>query len=382
MIALLKYGSGLPFYRLERLQESLGVPLPAATQWKIAHALSQDFRPVYDELIRQAGQGDLVHNDDTPMKILALMRKNARPPVICGLSGEPPPAGAATLAQVSPVSPESPGAHEAADLVGPDRTGIFTSGIVSITSEGHRIVLFFTGRQHAGENLRDVLMHRTDGLEPPIQMCDALSRNAPGELQTILGNCLAHGRRKFVEGAECFPVECRHVLEALGVIYHNDAVAREENMSPAARLQYHQTHSGPVMETLHTWLKRQIDEHLVEANSGLGKAIKYLLKHWEKLTLFLRQAGAPLDNNICERALKYAILHRKNSLFYKTQNGAHTGDLFMSLIFTCLLNGENPLEYLTALQGHLSEMASHPSEWMPWNYRQTLQRLSAAAAAR
>jgi hypothetical protein len=309
------------------------------------------------------------------MKILALMKKNARPPVLSAGAGEPPRASAST----SP--PKSKDADEPEDLTAPERTGIFTSGIVSITSDGHRIVLFFTGRQHAGENLRDVLLGRGAGLEPPIQMCDALSRNAPGELRTILGNCLAHGRRKFVEGAEYFPVECRHVLEALGQIYHHDAIAREEKMSPQARLEYHQTHSGPVMKTLHTWLKRQLDEHLVEANSGLGKAIKYLLKHWEKLTLFLRQAGAPLDNNICERALKYAILHRKNSLFYKTQNGADTGDLFMSLIYTCELNGENPLEYMTALQQHLSEMRSNPSAWMPWNYRQTLQGLSAAATA-
>jgi transposase len=62
-----------------------------------------------------------------------------------------------------------------------------------------------------------------------------------------------------------------------------------------------------------------------------------MLKHWEKLTLFLRHPGPPLDNNICERALKKAILHRKNALFYKTVNGAHVGDVFMSLIYTCEL---------------------------------------------
>jgi hypothetical protein len=80
------------------------------------------------------------------------------------------------------------------------------------------------------------------------------------------------------------------------------------------------------MERLHMWLDAQFDERRVEPNSGLGQAISYLLKHWNRLTLFLRQPGAPLDNNICERALKKSILHRKNSLFYKTRNGARIAE--------------------------------------------------------
>ena len=173
-------------------------------------------------------------------------------------------------------------------------------------------------------------------------MCDALSRNLPAELKTILANCLAHGRRQFVEVAERFPEECRYVLETLRDVYKNDAVAQERNLSPEERLSFHQAESGPMMEDLKAWLHRQIEDRLVEPNSALGEAISYMLKHWEKLTLFLRQPGAPLDNNICERALKQAILHRKNALFYKTHNGAHVGDLFMSLIHTCRLGGVDP----------------------------------------
>ena len=118
-------------------------------------------------------------------------------------------------------------------------------------------------------------------------------------------------------------------------------------MTPDERLAYHQARSGPRMEQLRQWGERQLDEHKVEPNSGLGKAIRYLLKHWEKLTLFLRQPGAPLDSNIVERALKKAILNRKNALFYKTRNGARVGDLYMSLIHTCELCGGNPFDYLT-----------------------------------
>jgi hypothetical protein len=107
----------------------------------------------------------------------------------------------------------------------------------------------------------------------------------------------------------------------------------------------------------------------------LGKAIAYLLRHWRPLTLFLRQAGTPLDNNIVERSLKRVVLHRKNALFYRTLNGAQVGDLFMSLIHSCQLCGANSLDYLAELQRHARELTVNPAEWMPWNYRQNLHRL-------
>ena len=143
----------------------------------------------------------------------------------------------------------------------------------------------------------------------------------------------------------------------------------------------HQEHSKAVREKLHAWLEAQFGERRVEPNSGLGQAISYLLNHWQKLTLFLEKAGVPVDNNIVERALKKAILHRKNSLFYKTRKGAQMGDLFMSLIHTCELNDVNAFNYLTELLRHTGELRQNPSEWMPWNYRDTLARLAALAAA-
>jgi hypothetical protein len=206
-------------------------------------------------------------------------------------------------------------------------------------------------------------------------MCDALSRNLPKlpeKLEIIVGHCLAHARRRFVEVTPNFPEPCRYVLEALGEVYGNDA--RAQPMTPEERLRFHKLHSAPVMEELRAWLNTQFAARNVEPNSGLGVAMRYLLKHWERLTLFLRQPGAPLDNNICERALKKAILHRKNSLFYKTENGARVGDLFMSLIHTCELCGANPFDYLTQLRRHTAELARTPSQWMPWNYRATLPR--------
>jgi transposase len=356
MIALLKYGSGMPFNRTERLEGNMGIPLPASTQWDIVHDQAKRAEPVFEELIRQAAQGDVLFNDDTTVKILELMDARAREEALA--EGNADSSADASVSKAT------------------DRKGMFTSGIVS-TGE-HKIALFLSRRQHAGENLKEVLLRRAAELPPPIQMCDALSRNLPGELKTIVAHCLAHGRRQFVDVAQRFPEECRHVLESLKVIYHNDALARKQNLSPEARLQFHQAESGPTMQELHAWLTRQFDQRLVEPNSGLGGAIAYLLKHWEKLTLFLRVPGAPLDNNICERALKKAILHRKNALFYKTCHGAHVGDVFMSLIYTCELCGANPFDYLTELDRHASGAGVHPQNWMPWNYRETLEGMGHA----
>jgi transposase len=334
MIGLLRYGFGLPSNRLDRLQEELGIPLPVSTQWDLVAGCAKKIEPAFQELVQQAAQADVVHNDDTSMEVLALR----------------------AWLRDRPVDKDD------------ERNGIFTSGIVACMGE-RKIALFFTGRQHAGENFAQLLQKRDAGAPAPIQMCDGLSRNLPKQFAVVLSNCLAHGRRQFVNIVDNFPAECRHVLEELREIYHYDAQAKTKSLSPTQRLAFHQEHSGPVMDRLKQWLEVQIAENKVEPNSGLGKAINYLLKRWEPLTLFLRVPGAPLDNNVCERALKQAIVHRKNSLFYRTENGAHVGDVFMSLIFTASICGANPFDYLCALQRHAPAVARDPPAWMPWNYK-------------
>lgn len=334
MIALLKYGSGMPFNRIEKLQASLGVPLAASTQWEIVEQVAERIFPVYLEHNYQAAQGHVVYDDDTTMKILELMKEN-----------------------------DEQGSSE--------RKGIFTTGIVSTTKNG-QIALFYTGRKHAGENMADLLSRRQEHLAPPVLMCDALSRNIPENFKIILANCLAHGRRRFVDVAINFPDECQYVLESLAKVYKTDQIAKERKMTPGQRLSFHQQRSSKVMKKLKQWLEHQLEQNKVEPNSGLGQAISYMLNHWKPLTAFLRVRNAPLDNNICERALKKAILHRKNALFYKTQHGAEVGDLFMSLIHTCNLAKVNPFDYLTALQEHSSDLVERPDKWMPWNYTSQL----------
>jgi transposase len=342
MVALLRYGNGFPMNRIAGLQEALGVPLPVSTQWELVRDAADKLAPALEELIRQAAQGKVVYNDDTSMRILeflAQMKEREQ-------RGDPPP----------------------------ERTGTFTTGIVSELPGGRRAVLYFTGQRHAGENLESLLVQRASGLDPPIQMCDGLDRNLPGEMKTILSNCLSHARRRHVDLVDSFPEEVKHVIEELALVYEHEAAAKSQGMSAEQRLRFHQEKSGPVMDGLKTWMEGLLAEKKVEPNSLLGGAFGYCLKRWEKLTLFLREPGAPLDNNLMERMLKRAILHRKGSLFYKTANGARVGDLYMSLIATAKLAQADPFDYLNELQRHPENVAANPAEWMPWSYRETLAR--------
>jgi transposase len=340
MLALLRYSNGMPFNRLQDLQASLNVPVPDATQFEIVFKAIKGPQAAHEQLIHEAAQAELLHNDDTPARILSLMIERSK----------------AEAAGKTPVA-----------------KAINTSGIVA-QSQGRKMVLFFTGHDHAGQNLAKVLAHRARELGPPMQMCDALAANVCAEFATILCNCLAHGRRQFVDVIEHFPKECTHVIEVLAKVYAEDAHCRKQNMSPEQRLAHHQASSGPPMLELHQWMNEQFDKRLVEPNSGLGKALRYMLKHWSKLTRFLHTAGAPLDNNITERALKRAIRHRRNSLFYKNLKGAQVGDIYMSLIYTCQLCSVNAFKYLQALQIHVQDVVARPALWMPWNYCEQLKR--------
>jgi hypothetical protein len=350
MLAVLRYGCGMPFFRLEGLQRSLQVPLPDSTQWDIVSQAVTAPRAVFEELIRQAAQAPLLHNDDTPMKVLSLMAERAK----AEAAGLEPAAKAINTSGIVAVLQHHEARHEAQQ------------------TQQRRVVLFFTGHAHAGKNLQRILEHRAQALPPPLQMCDALAANVAGEFATIVANCLTHGRRQVVDVAEHFPQAARRVIEDLAKVYEHDATCRQQALSPTLRLALHQQHSKPLMDGLHGWMTEQFEQHLVEPNSGLGQALKYLMRHWTELTLFLRLAGAPLDNNVCERALKRAIMHRKGSMFYKTLNGAEVGDIYMSIIHTCELCGVNAFEYLKALLQHAQEVCRDAASWMPWNYRERL----------
>jgi transposase len=350
MMIVLRYGMGMPLHRLEIMQRFLGVPVPASTQWEVARDHIQEVLPVYEVLVSLAANAPLVHNDDTYVRILELMGKRRNELLAAG------------------------------DLDLPERTGLFTTGIVARTAAGP-IALFASGRQHAGENLADLLDRRDPALAPPMQMCDGLGRNLPDEHPVVLANCLAHGRRHVVDEVGNHPELCTHLLDEIGKVFKNDATCRREGLTGEARLTFHQRESGPVMADLRAWIEQIFADKRIEPNSGLGGALRYLLTRWDKLTLFLHVADAPIDNNITERALKNAIRQRRASLFYRSKNGALVGDIYTALIVTTLLHRGDPLRYLTALFTNYKAVANAPADWLPWNYADALAHLDQRLAS-
>lgn len=343
VLAVGRYYLGLPLYRIEGYQAMLGVPMPDATQWDQIERLGDSGYVVLRYLERLAAQGDLIFQDDTAVRILSLLDEN----------------------QVIQAQAEAMGLSRAGE-----RTGMYTTALVVKVGE-RTICLYYSGRSHAGENLKALLQKRQAGQDKPVVMSDALLSNEADEASLIRCHCLAHGRRKFSDLEDVFPLECRVVLEALKQVFDHDEVARKEQMDDSVRLAYHQEWSRPIMDGLKDWLKKQFDDRLVEPNSSLGKAIAYMQNHFETLSRFLQVPGAPLENNVAERALKLFIRQRKNSLFYKTEHSAYIASVLTSLIATCLHAGVNAVDYLVALQEHRSEVFADPGAWLPWSYQES-----------
>jgi hypothetical protein len=329
-MAIIKSGLATPYNRSAAMQRDCGMPLSESVMSERCKAVAEALSPIYEEMRRQAADGKVFYGDDTPVRILELLKENKE---------------------------KEPG----------ERVGMRTSGIVVQTKEGAWIALYMSGRKHAGENLEELYEMRAPGLEAPIQMGDALSSNWSGEKERIQAVCLAHARRKFWEIRSFYREECEYVLERIGQVYQNEEATKE--MSPEQRFEYHRTQSGPIMEELKEWMEREMAEKKVEPNSSLGKAIKYYLKNYPGLSAFLRHAEAPLDNNRAERALKPAVMIRKNSYFYKTGRGANDGAIILSMISSCRLNGINVWNWMVSVLKRSSEVSRNPAAFLPWVYK-------------
>lgn len=329
-MAIIKSGLATPYNRSAALQRDCGMPLSESVMSERCKAVAEALSPIYEEMRWQAANGKVFYGDDTPARILELMKEN---------------------------KDKKPG----------ERVGMRTSGIVVRTKEGNYIALYMSGRKHAGENLEDLFKMRSPYLELPIQMSDALASNWSGEKERIQAVCLAHARRKFWEIRSFYPNECEYVLERIGKVYRNEEATKE--MSPDLRLEYHRNQSGPIMEELREWMKQEMAEKKVEPNSSLGKAIMYYLKNYPGLSAFARHADAPLDNNQAERALKPAVMIRKNSYFYRTGRGADVGAIILSMITSCRLNGTNVWNWMVSVLKRSSEVSGNPAAFLPWVYK-------------
>lgn len=335
-VALLRYEYGVPNYRLAKIQGRFGLTLPEGTQWRMISQVSTSCGFIMDELIREAARGDLLMNDDTKMKVNDLINKS----------------------QVEPSSEQ----HSTKNA----KTSTRTSTVISKNKDGRKITLYFTGEKLAGENLATILELRDDTLAPPLHMCDGSSHSLVKTSDVEQLFCLTHARRGFFTLYKAGKKELEYVIDLFAKIYEADR--KTEDLTPEERLQYLKKHAQAQVTQIKEWMTAQIVEKKVEPNSALGKHIKYCEKRWPELTKFLTIPAVPLTNDETERKIKTAVVHRKNSLFYKTEKGALTGDRIMSVIQTCYDNGINAADYLTALQTNRSKVIENPAAWLPWNY--------------
>ena len=327
-LVMSRYGSAVPFHRTAQLQQMTGVPLSSSVQFERCEQVADALLPVYLEMVEEASCCELIHADDTPVRILSLIEENKH-------------------------------------LQKNERRAVQTSGMVGV-DEAYTIALYVSGRRHAGENITELLKHRPPRLGLLKQVGDAARCNQINERETIFICCWAHARRRFIEIESSAPEVCATVLAAIGELFEREREAA--GMSAEARLRFHQQHSGPVVSRLYEYVGKQLHEGGVEPNSAVATALRYLEKNRECLTVFLKVAGVPLENNAAERVLRKVVLWRKNSLFFKTEHGAAIGDLLLSVIESCRLNGVNAWDYLVEAVKQCSEVRKNPTKWLPWNY--------------
>jgi transposase len=335
LMAINKFYSGLPYHHQGNVSNLFGYPISASTVFDQCEWLADAAMPVYYELKKIASNAQVFLLDDTPHRILEQQpeeRANRR--------------GSGTRI----------------------RTGVYSSGIVAYTQTHQEIVLFETSLGHAGEFIDDLLKKRDNTLPMPIVMSDALSSNTPTVIAVYQAYCNAHARREFFDIQHLKPEMIEWLLDRYGKIWENEAWIKEKNLDRETRLVYHQQHSKPVMEEIKRWAMSEQKAETFEEHSAFGKAIHYLLRHFDKLTCFYQMLDVPLDNNRMEETLKLIIRSRKTCHFFKTVNGAGVANVLTSLIGTGMRADINLFDYLTVLQRYAREVRDHPNAWLPWNY--------------
>jgi transposase len=338
LLLINKYFTAVPFYRQEALQDFLGIPMPASTQWDVVKSTVPILKPVYAALLQELANSKGFYVDDTHAKILEQLKANKR----------------ATKKK--------------------DKKSCYTTGILGV-NEQYDIYLFITNTQTAGGCFDGVWGFRNPDLPTPFFICDGLAANIPKEVNEslyLLCHCLSHARRKFYDLQGSYEELAEKVLGLIGKVYAHDAYIKKKELGDEERFNYHKEHSLPLMDELKSYLEYYRTNHLAEPNGSAGEAIRYMLDRWEQLTRFTQYPGIPLDTNILEQALKMPIRNRKNALFYKTAFGAEVAGMAQSLIFTAAQNDINPYEYLTALIEHEQEVSINPKAWLPWNYKEQL----------
>ena len=259
VMAIYKYFAGSPFYRQESVNGLLGGHVAASTVFDQCEQVANALNPVFKAFKAIAANAPLFYLDDTTNRILAQQ----------------------------PIKKTRGGKERL-------RSGIYTSACLAITEDKRRLVLFQTNVGHAGEWMEEILKPRDPNKDPPLIMSDALSANQVQGIPTTKALCNAHGRRGFAELVDQHLEDVVFALEQYQHAWVNEAHCVDNALSTTERQAYHQAHSLPRMKTLLDWCEEQLNTETVEANSNLGRAMNYFIRHYEGLTAFCRIAGAPV----------------------------------------------------------------------------------------
>lgn len=339
MLAVLHYWMGMPFKRLESLQEKLKIPFADASQWDAMDDMDSKLMPLFKAVESHAmNHGRNMRPDDTGMRVVSL--------------------GKEIRAEL-----------EAADDPDKVRRGVNGTALYIETDDGP-VILYYTGLHHAGEVTDRVGRVRVVAGKMP-KVSDAASKNFDHTQQDKFdeGACNSHAFRRFKDQVDYRPDLMALPLKIYGQIYRVDAYARRKGMNPEERLALHRQLSLPRMKTLLAWCKRQMESRAVEPNSQLWEPLAFVVNQYPKLTLFCEIAGMPLDTNFVEQVIKVLIRYRNNSRVYQTEIGAEVGDRMMSLIQTAIAAGVDPVAYLEWCLDHYEDLKSHPERYFPWIYR-------------
>jgi transposase len=346
MLAVMHYTSSSPFKRLESLHQGWGIPLADANQWELVCAGDDLLLPLYRAIERHAIQtATNFRIDDTGSMVIALQRQ---------------------------ITAELAALESLGESIQDVRTGINATGLYWETPSGP-VILFYTGRHHAGEIVDQVLRHRLVGSPKLVKCTDGASKNFDHQHadKLVESTCNAHALLKFRAIKDKHPAEYAEAGRIYKQVFDNDDKARD--LTPIDRMRFHREHSKPLMEQLRKMCEQRLASKTVEPNSPLWEPLSFVINQWDRLTRFYKAPGVPLDTNLVEQALIIPVRYQAASFNYQTQDGALVGDHFMSLIATARANGVEPVAYLAECLRCHEDLAKRPEHYLPWAFAQRLK---------
>lgn len=356
MLMVMHYFGGAPFKRLESLHKGWGVPMPDANQWEVVSAGDDLLLPLYRALEQHAIQkATNFRIDDTGAMVISLKRQ---------ISAE--------IAALTSIG------ESTKDV----RTGINATGLYWETPNGP-VLLFYTGRHHAGEIVDQLLRHRMLSSPKLVKCTDGASKNFAHEHadKLVESTCNAHALLKFRDIKDKHPVEYAEAGSVYKQVFDNDDEAKSLGLSPVERMLYHRERSKPLMQQLKKMCEEKITSKRVEPSSRLWEPLTFVLNQWDRLTRFCDAPGVPLDTNLVEQALIMPVRYLAGSFNYHTEDGAVVGDHAMSLIATARANDVEPVAWLTECLRCHEDLGQRPEHYLPWAYRERLEAGEASSEA-